>query len=242
MLAAKALHGFDLNEQQQLFLTSDFSSRFEDGHARNLIADAGAKYYWRWRRIGCCMRPSPERSPPSLDPDMQLLLGGDNGLRGYPLRYESGTSRALFTVEQRVFTDWFPFRLVRVGGAVFADVGRTWGTGVIGNSDPGLLQGRGLRTAPGQYAHGSRQRAAHRFRFSAQRCRRNPEIPIPGADHAKLLGCWILSVLYGLAAPREKPQKTDPHTAKFSTHHHSCRLLFLSSDWSRAAIQFATCL
>ena len=27
----------------------------------------------------------------SLDPDMQLLIGGDNGLRGYPLRYESGT-------------------------------------------------------------------------------------------------------------------------------------------------------
>jgi hemolysin activation/secretion protein len=78
---------------------------------------------------------------------MQLLLGGDNGLRGYPLRYESGNSRALFTVEQRVFTDWFPFRLARVGGAIFADVGRTWGSGVIGNSDPGLLKdvGFGLR-------------------------------------------------------------------------------------------------
>jgi outer membrane protein assembly factor BamA len=63
------------------------------------------------------------------------------------LRYESGTSRALFTVEQRVFTDWFPFRLARVGGAIFADVGRTWGSGVIGNSDPGLLRdvGFGLR-------------------------------------------------------------------------------------------------
>src|ERR1700684_3894646 len=78
---------------------------------------------------------------------MQLLLGGDNGLRGYPLRFESGTSRGLFTVAQRFFTDWYPFCLVRVGGAVFADVGRTWGTGVIGNSDPGLLKdvGFGLR-------------------------------------------------------------------------------------------------
>jgi hemolysin activation/secretion protein len=83
----------------------------------------------------------------SLDPDQQLLLGGDNGLRGYPLRYESGTSRALVTVEQRFFTDWYPFRLVRVGAAAFADAGRTWGSGVIGNSDPGLLRdvGFGLR-------------------------------------------------------------------------------------------------
>jgi hypothetical protein len=147
MLAAKALRGIELSDLQQLFLTSDFSSRVEDGRARNLIADAGAKYYWRWRPDWLLYAGLSGTVTDSLDPDMQLLLGGDNGLRGYPLRYESGTSRALLTVEQRVFTDWYPFRLARVGAAIFADVGRTWGTGVIGNSDPGLLRdvGFGLR-------------------------------------------------------------------------------------------------
>jgi hypothetical protein len=147
MLAAKALRGFELTELQQLFLTSDFSSRIEDGRARNLIADAAAKYYWRWREDWLLYAGLSGTVTDSLDPDMQLLLGGDNGLRGYPLRYESGTSRALLTVEQRFYTDWYPFRLVRVGGAIFADVGRTWGNGVIGNSDPGLLRdvGFGLR-------------------------------------------------------------------------------------------------
>jgi hypothetical protein len=147
MLSAKALHGFELPDQQQLFLTSDFTSRIEDGHPRNLIADAAAKYYWRWHQDWLLYGALSGTTTYKLDPDMQLLLGGDNGLRGYPLRFESGTSRALFTVEQRFFTDWYPFRLVRVGGAVFADVGRTWGTGVIGNSDPGLLKdvGFGLR-------------------------------------------------------------------------------------------------
>jgi hypothetical protein len=147
MLAAKALRGIELTELQQLFLTSDFASRIEGGRARNLIADAGAKYYWRWRTDWLLYAGLSGTVTNSLDPDMQLLLGGDNGLRGYPLRYESGTSRALLTVEQRFYTDWFPFRLVRVGGAMFADVGRTWGSGVIGNSDPGLLRdvGFGLR-------------------------------------------------------------------------------------------------
>jgi Omp85 superfamily domain len=147
MLAAKALRGIELTELQQLFLTSDFASRIENGRARNLIADAGAKYYWRWRTDWLLYAGLSGTVTNSLDPDMQLLLGGDNGLRGYPLRYESGTSRALLTVEQRFYTDWFPFRLVRVGGAMFADVGRTWGSGVVGNSDPGLLRdvGFGLR-------------------------------------------------------------------------------------------------
>ncbi len=147
MLAAKALRGVEISELQQLFLSGDFSSRVQDGRARNLIADAGAKYYWRWRTDWLLYAAVSGTVTNSLDPDMQLLLGGDNGLRGYPLRYESGTSRALLTVEQRVYTDWYPFRLVRVGGAIFADVGRTWGSGVIGNSDPGLLRdvGFGLR-------------------------------------------------------------------------------------------------
>ena len=55
------------------------------------------------------MRTSRQPSTDALDPDMQLLIGGDNGLRGYPLRYEAGTSRALLTVEQRFYTDWYPF-------------------------------------------------------------------------------------------------------------------------------------
>ena len=147
MLAAHLLRGIELTELQQIFVTSNFSSRIEDGRARNLIADAGARYYWRWRTDWLLYAELSGTVTDSLDPDLQLLLGGDNGLRGYPLRYESGTSRALLTVEQRFYTDWYPFRLVRVGGAIFADVGRTWGSGVIGNSDPGLLRdvGFGLR-------------------------------------------------------------------------------------------------
>jgi outer membrane protein assembly factor BamA len=144
MLAAKVLRGIEITAGQQLFLTSDISSRIEDGRARNLKADAAAKYYWRWRTNWLLFAGFSGTVTDSLDPDKQLLLGGDNGLRGYPLRYESGTSRALLTVEQRFYTDWYPFRLARVGGAIFADVGRTWGSGVIGNSDPGLLRDLGF--------------------------------------------------------------------------------------------------
>jgi hypothetical protein len=147
LLTAHLLRGIELTELQQIFITSNFTSRVEEGQARNLIADAGAKYYWRWRTDWLLYAELSGTVTDSLDPDLQVLLGGDNGLRGYPLRYESGTSRALLTVEQRFYTDWYPFRLVRVGGAIFADVGRTWGSGVIGNSDPGLLRdvGFGLR-------------------------------------------------------------------------------------------------
>jgi hemolysin activation/secretion protein len=78
------------------------------------------------------------------DPSDELLLGGDNGLRGYPLRYQSGLRRALFTVEERTYTDLFLYRLVRVGGAAFVDVGRAWGGNNINTSNPGWLSDVGL--------------------------------------------------------------------------------------------------
>ena len=79
----------------------------------------------------------------------QLLLGGDNGLRGYKSRYQAGENRAVFTLEQRAYTDWYPFRLLRVGGAVFFDVGRAWGGLNQNIANPGWLAdvGVGLRIA-----------------------------------------------------------------------------------------------
>src|ERR1700704_2679209 len=61
------------------------------------------------------------------NPTAQLGLGGDTGLRGYPRSYQTGDRRVLLNVEERVYTDWYPFRLFRVGGAVFYDLGRAWG-------------------------------------------------------------------------------------------------------------------
>ena len=84
-----------------------------------------------------------------LDADQQILLGGDNGLRGYPLRYQTGEHSALLSVEQRFFTNWFPWRLFQVGGAVFFDVGRVWGQDPRGEPTLGTLSdvGFGLRLA-----------------------------------------------------------------------------------------------
>ena len=139
MLALSAVKGFKMPALQQIFVTGNFSTRVDAGRARNLIADTGAKYYWRWRENCLLYAALSATVTDSLDPELQLLLGGDNGLRGYPLRYESGTSRAFVTLEQRFFTDWYPFRLARVGAAVFADAGRTWGNGAR-QTDPGMLQ------------------------------------------------------------------------------------------------------
>jgi hemolysin activation/secretion protein len=93
------------------------------------------------------------------NPDVNdaLLLGGDSGLRGYPLRYQSGTRRALFTVEERFYTDIYLWQLFRIGGAAFIDTGRAWGGNNVNAGNPGWLSdvGFGLRIVASRSATGS---------------------------------------------------------------------------------------
>lgn len=93
----------------------------------------------------------------AIDADRQITLGGDNGLRGYPLRYQGGEGRWLFTLEQRAFSNWYPFRLVNVGAAAFVDVGGSFGTNRFGTRARGVLSdvGVGLRFGNNRSALGN---------------------------------------------------------------------------------------
>jgi outer membrane protein assembly factor BamA len=130
-----------------LLLAGDFSGRVEDGRLYNGVMDGSVRYYVEQSSNWLFFTTLTGAKGWRLDLDNQVLLGGDNGLRGYPLRYQDGDARALFTVEQRYFTNWFPFRLFRVGGAVFFDAGRTWGSAPLAGPSLGLLKdaGFGLR-------------------------------------------------------------------------------------------------
>jgi outer membrane protein assembly factor BamA len=147
LLRAEASRGWRLHPKHTLFFGAGLSGRFEGGATHNTIYTAGARYYWRTSTNTLFHVSLQGDVGHALDLDNEITLGGDNGLRGYPLRYQSGSSRALLTLEQRFYTDWYPFRLFHVGGAVFADVGRSFGPSALDVPNLGTLRdvGFGLR-------------------------------------------------------------------------------------------------
>src|SRR2546427_7441217 len=130
-----------------LLLAGTLTGRLENGEPRNVLLAGSVRYYVEQNENWLFFTTLQATKGWRLDLEDQILLGGDNGLRGYPLRYQDGTARALWTVEQRFFTDWYPFRLFRVGAAVFFDTGRTWGSAPLAAPSLGLLRdaGFGLR-------------------------------------------------------------------------------------------------
>jgi hypothetical protein len=147
MFHGTAGRGFADGGSSTLLLASDFFGRLQSGALTNTVLDGSLRYYLEQGRNWLFFTTLQAAKGWRLDLENQILLGGDNGLRGYPLRYQDGTARALWTVEQRFFTDWYPFRLFRVGAAVFFDSGRTWGTAPLAAPSLGLLKdaGFGLR-------------------------------------------------------------------------------------------------
>ncbi len=147
LLRANASRGWRLHQGHRLFVGAGMTGRFEGGNPRNSLYSASARYYWRTSDSSLFHVGLQGDFGRALDLDNELMLGGDNGLRGYPLRYQTGSSRALLTLEERFYTNWYPFRMVRVGGAVFADVGRSFGRGALDAPNLGTLRdvGFGLR-------------------------------------------------------------------------------------------------
>lgn len=142
--AATLSRGFEPHGDATLTAAAKLSGRLVDGQARSQRLDLQAQYYlpqsprWLFYAAGSLQtlkRPDAEES---------LVLGGEDGLRGYPLRYQSGTHRALFTVEERFFTDLYVWRLFRLGGAAFVDVGRAWGGEMNNTANPGWLGNAGV--------------------------------------------------------------------------------------------------
>jgi hemolysin activation/secretion protein len=132
LLHAEASHGWRLGTEDTMFADAALTTRIEGGSALDSLLSGSLRYD----------RPT----------------GGGAGLRGYPLRYQAGSTTALMTLEQRFFTKYSLWKLADVGAAVFFDAGRAWGEPGLGPAENlGLLKdvGFGLRLGTSRSALGN---------------------------------------------------------------------------------------
>jgi outer membrane protein assembly factor BamA len=145
LLRAEASRGFRLGDDHALFLDAGLSGRHESGDFRDALVTAGLRYYVPDGPKRTFYASLTAEAGHRLDADHERLLGGDTGLRGYPLRYQAGQGRALLTLEQRFYTKYSLWRLADIGGAIFFDMGKVWGGSAFGpNANQGLLKNAGF--------------------------------------------------------------------------------------------------
>ena len=157
LYSANVSDGFRLAAGRTLLTSAAIAGQYGSGGIANQLSSGSIRYYrpadgrtLLFASLAGDLRKAPDTAE-------QLLLGGDTGLRGYPRNYQSGDRRLLFTVEERVYTDWYPFRLFRIGAAVFYDLGRAWGGPNENTANAGWLGdvGFGLRILSARSAFGN---------------------------------------------------------------------------------------
>jgi hypothetical protein len=130
--------GFKPSSADTVLLFAALHGREAAHREGSALVEGGMHWYHRQSPQRLLYADLKTTAGETLDPDQQITLGGDSGLRGYPLRYQSGNYAARFTLEQRFYSDWYPLRLFRVGAAAFLDAGRIW------QPDGGSAYGLGL--------------------------------------------------------------------------------------------------
>ena len=156
--ASRAIYSF--NAKKALFSGNDTLWRFhaslegywneQQGKVENLLASSQVQYYLNTSIDQSWYTRVRLDYASNLTPDKQLSLGGDNGLRGYPLDYQQGDRSFLINLEKRYYWEYDLLQLFKVGGAAFFDIGRAWFNHKNNGDNGQVLKnvGVGLRLAP----------------------------------------------------------------------------------------------
>lgn len=144
LYAGSVSRGFEPYPDHTLITVAKISGQYADRQIRRQLLGVQAHYYRRQSKRWLFYAAAFGDMATRPDPIDELVLGGEDGLRGYPLRYQAGTRRALLTLEERFYTDLYVWRLFRVGGAAFFDVGRAWGGDNTNRVHPGWLANAGM--------------------------------------------------------------------------------------------------
>lgn len=90
--------------------------------------------------------------------DERIAIGGDEGMRAFPLYYQTGDKAIIASTEYRYITPWHVYQLFDVAIAAFVDAGRAWDNPDQQiELDNGRLYGYGigLRLLPSHASRGS---------------------------------------------------------------------------------------
>ncbi len=148
--------GFPLGQEHFLISQVSWSARRRRHQLENSLVFARLDYINklspRWLVTGTARLHYGTR----LDPEEQIRVGAENGLRGYPVHQFVGNRSLIFNLEERFFIADEVARLVSFATAVFFDTGFAWPEGHSINlgdlkSDVGvsLLLGRNKLAATG---------------------------------------------------------------------------------------------
>jgi len=136
--------GFNLHNNALLLLDLGLANDiYQERDSRLLVKLSGEYFYQLDKNWGFYLSNANVVSKNQYL-DKPVTMGGNTGLRGFPLQYQHGESSIKVTSEIRYYPQINLFKLFDLAGVAFVDAGRTYGKSTVKNIEEGWLGSAGL--------------------------------------------------------------------------------------------------
>lgn len=136
--------GFELHDDALLLMDINFESDFYQDNEQRYLLTLNTEYFYRFTQQWGLYFNNVNVLSHNQYLDQPVALGGDNGLRGFPLQYQHGEHSIKLSSEIRYYPEINLFKLFDLAGAAFFDSGKTFGDSAIENIESSWLYSVGL--------------------------------------------------------------------------------------------------
>lgn len=136
--------GFNVHNNALLLLEFSIANDIYQDRESRLITRLNGEYFYRFtNNLGFYLSNTYILSENQYV-DQPVTIGGNSGVRGFPLQYQHGKNSVKLTSEIRYYPEINLFKLFDLAGVVFTDIARTIGDSVVKNIEDGWLSSAGL--------------------------------------------------------------------------------------------------
>jgi hypothetical protein len=136
--------GLNLHENSLLLLDLSLANDMYQHRDSRLLVRLSGEYFYQVNKNWGFYLSNTNVVSKNQYLDQPVTMGGNTGLRGFPLQYQHGQDSIKFTSEIRYYPAINLFKLFDLAGVAFVDAGRTYGESTVKNIEEGWLGSAGL--------------------------------------------------------------------------------------------------
>lgn len=136
--------GYNLHNNALLLLELILANDIYQQRGNRLLVRMTGEYFYQLNENWGFYLTSDNVASKNQYLDQPVTMGGDEGLRGFPLQYQHGQNSVKVTSEIRYYPQINLFKLFDLAGVVFVDAGRVFGESTVKNIEEGWLGSAGL--------------------------------------------------------------------------------------------------
>lgn len=148
LFQAEINKGFEIHDDALVLLNIALNGDIYDQQENRILLNINTEYFYNFNASWGYYLNNINVISNNQYLDSPVTVGGDTGLRGFPLEYQHGEHSVKFTNEIRYYPYINLFKLFDLAGAAFLDTARTFGTikalGMKENAEDGWLYSVGV--------------------------------------------------------------------------------------------------